>query len=268
MNEPAPHGATSSAASDAELLAILSELGREVTAVLDLDQLLERIPNLISRLTSFTVFSVYLLDEHREELSIAYALGYPEEIVKHFTLKLGQGTVGTAVAEQRPVLLNDVSTDPRYLAVVPGARSQLAVPLRHKGKAIGANSKWAGGKMDMSVTCMVGDKAMSVAVDGAGKAGKSEDAKGVTGGGDVVKYMDAAKLTMTKVLEAAEAHSKGKALAVTAKAAAGKASYEVYCLAGDKLQNVKVDDTGKATGMAEAKELPANEEKPKPKPGG
>ncbi len=138
MNEPAPHGAASSAASDAELLAILAELGREVTSVLDLDQLLERIPNLISRLTSFTVFSVYLLDEQREELSIAYALGYPEEIVKHFTLKLGQGTVGTAVAEQRPVLLNDVSTDPRYLAVVPGAKSQLAVPLRHKGKAIGA----------------------------------------------------------------------------------------------------------------------------------
>ena len=82
--------------------------------------LLEKIPNLISRLTNFTVFSVYLLDEQREELSIAYAVGYPEEIVKHFTLKVGQGTVGTAVAEQRPILLNDVDQDPRYLAVVPG----------------------------------------------------------------------------------------------------------------------------------------------------
>ena len=64
--------------------------------------------NLISRLTKFTVFSVYLLNEKREELSIAYAVGYPEEIVKHFTLQVGQGTVGTAVAEQRPILLNDV----------------------------------------------------------------------------------------------------------------------------------------------------------------
>ena len=106
--------------------------------MLDLDALLERIPKLISRLTTFTVFSVYLLDEQREELSIAYAEGYPEEIVKHFTLKVGQGTVGTAVAEQRPILLNDVDADPRYLAVVPGAKSQLAVPLRNKGKVIGA----------------------------------------------------------------------------------------------------------------------------------
>lgn len=138
MTEPAPHGAASSAASDAELLAILAELGREVTSVIALDELLEKIPNLISRLTSFTVFSVYLLNERREELSIAYAMGYPDEIVKHFTLKVGQGTVGTAVAEQRPLLLNDVVADPRYLAVVPGARSQLVVPLRHKGKVIGA----------------------------------------------------------------------------------------------------------------------------------
>ena len=138
MTEPAPHGAASSSASDAELLAILAELGREVTSVLDLRDLLEKIPNLISRLTSFTVFSVYLLHEEREELSIAYAVGYPEEIVKHFTLQVGQGVVGTAIAEQRPILLNDVDADPRYLAVVPGAKSQLAVPLRHKGKVIGA----------------------------------------------------------------------------------------------------------------------------------
>jgi sigma-B regulation protein RsbU (phosphoserine phosphatase) len=138
MNETAPLGAATSTASDAELLAILAELGREVSSVLELDDLLEKIPQLISRLTKFTVFSVYLLDEKREVLSIAYAVGYPPEIVRHFTLEVGQGVVGTAVAEQRPILLNDVDADPRYLAVVPGAKSQLAVPLRNKGKVIGA----------------------------------------------------------------------------------------------------------------------------------
>jgi sigma-B regulation protein RsbU (phosphoserine phosphatase) len=120
------------------LLAILAELAREVSSVLDLDALLEKIPNLSARLTSFTVFSVYLLDEKREELTIAYAQGYADEIVKHFSLKLGQGTVGTAVAEQRPIVLDDVDADPRYLAVVPGAKSQLVVPLRNKGQVIGA----------------------------------------------------------------------------------------------------------------------------------
>ena len=97
-------------------------LAREVSSVLDLSDLLERsAPHFAS--TNFG-FSVYLLNEQREKLSIAYAVGYPEEIVKHFTLKVRQGTVGTAVAEQRPILLNDVDQDPRYLAVVPGAKSQ------------------------------------------------------------------------------------------------------------------------------------------------
>lgn len=138
MNDSAPIGAAGGSVSDAELLATLTELGREVTSELALDALLEKIPTLISRLTSFTVFSVYLLDDTGTELSIAYAVGYPEEIVRHFTLKLGQGTVGVAVQEKRTILLDDVDADPRYLAVVPGAKSQLAVPLRQKGKVIGA----------------------------------------------------------------------------------------------------------------------------------
>ena len=106
--------------------------------MLDLGDLLEKIPNLISRLTQFSVFSVYLLDEKRQELAIAYAVGYPEEIVKHFTIKVGQGTVGRAVAEQRTIVIDDVDADPHYLAVVPGAKSQLSVPLRNKGQVIGA----------------------------------------------------------------------------------------------------------------------------------
>ena len=123
---------------DAAELAVLFELGREVTSVLELNELLEKIPELISRLASFTVFSVYLLDERRQDLRIAYAVGYPEEVVRTFRLKLGEGVVGSAVAEKRPILLDDVDTDPRYLKTVPGVRSQLAVPLRHQGRVIGA----------------------------------------------------------------------------------------------------------------------------------
>src|SRR5690606_27308692 len=41
-------------------------------------------------------------------------------------------------AEQRPILVDDVTRDARYLGTVPNVRSQLAVPLRHKNKVIGA----------------------------------------------------------------------------------------------------------------------------------
>jgi sigma-B regulation protein RsbU (phosphoserine phosphatase) len=129
---------TASRPHDQELVATLFELGREVSAVLDFDELLRRIPGLIARLTSFTVFSVYMLDEHRQELKIAYAEGYPLDIVLNFRLKVGEGIVGAAVAEQRPILVNDVHKDPRYLGLVPGVNSQLAVPLRRKKRVLGA----------------------------------------------------------------------------------------------------------------------------------
>jgi sigma-B regulation protein RsbU (phosphoserine phosphatase) len=121
-----------------ELIATLFELGREVTSVLDLDELLRRIPRLIARLTDFTVFAVYLLDDKAETLRIAYAEGYPEDVVRTFRLKVGEGIVGTAVAERRPILVNDVHDDARFRGVVAGVKGQLAVPLRHKKRVIGA----------------------------------------------------------------------------------------------------------------------------------
>ena len=124
--------------SDTELLATLFELGREVTSGLDFDELLRGIPQLIARLTPFSVFSVYLLDERRGDLRIAYAVGYPEEAVKNFRLQLGQGVVGTAVAEQRPIRVGDASAEPRWMSVVENMQSGLAVPLRHQGKVLGA----------------------------------------------------------------------------------------------------------------------------------
>ncbi len=133
-----PSGAPAARPSDQDRLATLFALSREVTGVLDLNELLTRIPRLIARLTPFGVFSVYLLDEAAQTLRIAYAEGYPEEAARDVRLQLGQGTVGTAVKEQRSILLNDVSADPRYIAVVPGVRSTLVVPLRHRGVVLGA----------------------------------------------------------------------------------------------------------------------------------
>jgi phosphoserine phosphatase RsbU/P len=125
-------------ATDAELLSTLFELGREVTSVLDLDELLAKIPQLIARLTRFSAFAVYLLDERREELRIAYAVGYPSDAAETQRLRVGQGVVGAAVAEGRPILVNDIRQEPRYMGPLRNMLSQLAVPMRRKGRVIGA----------------------------------------------------------------------------------------------------------------------------------
>src|SRR5262245_34361589 len=126
------------AATDTELLSTLFELGREVTSVLDLDELLAKIPQLIARLTRFSAFSVYLLDERRQDLRIAYAVGYPQEVLATLRLPVGEGVVGAAVQEGRPILVNDIRREPRYRGPLRNMLSQLAVPMRRKGKVVGA----------------------------------------------------------------------------------------------------------------------------------
>ena len=100
-----------------ELVITLFELGREITSVLNLDELLHKIPQLIARITKFQAFAVYLLDPREEELRIAYAVGYPDDVVWGLRVKVGHGLVGAAVQEGKPILVNDVHADPRYVDV-------------------------------------------------------------------------------------------------------------------------------------------------------
>jgi len=135
---PASQGAPNQLkVSEQELVTTLFDLGRQVTSVLDFDDLLHQIPRLIGRLISFEAFAVYLLDERRGELRVAYAVGYPPTD-KPLRLRPGMGLVGVAVATEQPVLVNDLRTDPRYIEFVPGMNSEIVVPLLHKSRPIGA----------------------------------------------------------------------------------------------------------------------------------
>jgi phosphoserine phosphatase RsbU/P len=136
--EPLTPSLTTTPANIRELVITLFELGREVTSVLDLDELLPKLPQLIARLTKFNAFACYLLNEKEAQLSIAYSVGYPEEKAAARRVNVGEGIVGAAVAEGKPLLVNDVRVDPRYVEIVPGICAELVVPLRRKGRVIGA----------------------------------------------------------------------------------------------------------------------------------
>jgi phosphoserine phosphatase RsbU/P len=134
---PNPAALNQSDPSEHELVVTLFDLGRQVTAVLDFDELLRQIPRLIGRLISFEAFAVYLRDERRGDLRLAYAVGYPEP-ERAVRLRPGVGLVGAAVQAEQPLLVNDVSSDSRYVEFAPGMQSELVVPLLHKSRTIGA----------------------------------------------------------------------------------------------------------------------------------
>jgi sigma-B regulation protein RsbU (phosphoserine phosphatase) len=124
------------ALNERDILLTLFDLGRQVASVIEIDELLQQIPSLLGRLIEFDAFAVYLFDEKRDELTIGYAVGYPD--VSGFKISSSQGVVGRVVTTQHAIVLGDVSTDPQFIRIVPGVESSITVPLIHKSKAIGA----------------------------------------------------------------------------------------------------------------------------------
>src|SRR6185295_5307428 len=99
---------------DAEAFETLAEIGREVAALLDLDKLLQRITELAPRLVEYRTFGIVLLNEATQMLELKVGVQYGEK-VELPTVKLGDGLVGYAALHKEPVLVPDVSKDPRYI---------------------------------------------------------------------------------------------------------------------------------------------------------
>jgi sigma-B regulation protein RsbU (phosphoserine phosphatase) len=121
----------------AQTLAVLNEIAVDLTSILELDPLLERVGQLLRRLIDYQMFSVMLLDEKGEVLITRYAwrFGYSHAPLRR--IAISSGLVGAAVREWRPINVPDVRKDPRYLAMNPETRSELVVPLFYKGRVIG-----------------------------------------------------------------------------------------------------------------------------------
>jgi len=124
-------------ARQAQTLEVLNEISRELTSILDVDALLERVGQLLRRIIDFQMFSVWLLNENEQVLENRYAVRFGQRFYPGENIPLHRGLVGVSMDERRLVHVPDVRKDPRYHMFNPEARSEMAVPLIYKGKVIG-----------------------------------------------------------------------------------------------------------------------------------
>ena len=61
--------------NERDILLTLFDLGRKIASVIDLDELLPKIPELVGRLIPFDAFAVYFFHAKRDTLSVEYAVG-------------------------------------------------------------------------------------------------------------------------------------------------------------------------------------------------
>jgi phosphoserine phosphatase RsbU/P len=121
----------------ANTLALLNEISQDLTSILNLDQLLKRIGDLLLKIIDYQMFSILLLDENKEKLVHRFSVRFKENIQLKHDIPLGRGLVGTAAQLKQPVLVSDVTKDPRYIKSNPETRAELCVPLIYKDKVIG-----------------------------------------------------------------------------------------------------------------------------------
>jgi len=119
------------------ILLLLNEIARELTSILNLDELLGRIAELMRRLIDYQMFSILLLDATGEKLQHRFSLRFNENIQLKHEIPLGRGLVGYAAETKQAVVIPDVTKDPRYIEANPETRSELVVPLIYKDKVIG-----------------------------------------------------------------------------------------------------------------------------------
>ena len=136
-SNPQTQAAAGQPEASTDVLATLAEIGEQVNASLDLDEVLAHTAVLIKRYIDYEFFGVLLLDEAGSYLTHRFAIGYPPGLAENLRIPVGQGITGTAAATGHSVRVSDVSKDPRYINAIESIRSELAVPLMFRGKCVG-----------------------------------------------------------------------------------------------------------------------------------
>jgi signal transduction histidine kinase/DNA-binding response OmpR family regulator len=116
-------------------LETLAGVGREVTSVLDLDQVLTRLVEAAVNLTGAEEGSLLLQDEHTGELTMRASKNFEDGFVRAFRLRSADSLAGYVIRSGESVLLDQDS--PQKIKTAYLVHSLVYVPLRSRDGIIG-----------------------------------------------------------------------------------------------------------------------------------
>lgn len=118
-------------------LEILNEVARIATLDLELRPMLQRITDALAHKFDWQFVAMMSVDADRTAFVCeAVTTLLPTEVHVGYGRRLGSGVVGTVAATERPIIVDDVTTFPNYIETMPGTRSEICVPIKHKGKLV------------------------------------------------------------------------------------------------------------------------------------
>lgn len=122
--------------ASSNLLSIVSEIRTFAASAADFPLLQEFSVGLIAEhLPHYNWVGFYMLDPNDSNVLVLGAFrGAPTE---HVRIPVSEGICGAAVAQNATVIVDDVASDPRYLACSLETKSEIVVPIRAHGAVAG-----------------------------------------------------------------------------------------------------------------------------------
>lgn len=124
-------------------LETIGQVSRRISAILDLDRLLHEVVNLIKDQFGYYHVHIFFAEPETSEAVFRAGAGEVGQIIAErggVQLKIGeQGIIGWVAGCGEPLLVQDVSQEPRYVShrALPDTRAELAVPLKLGTQVIG-----------------------------------------------------------------------------------------------------------------------------------
>jgi len=123
-------------------LGIFHDVAKALTSSLNLDSILQTIMEKMAEYFRPDTWSLLMVDEEKEELYFAIAVGDAAEALKTVRLKLGEGIAGWVAQHGESLLVPDVYTDPRFAKRIDEmtkwqTRSIICIPLKSKHRVLG-----------------------------------------------------------------------------------------------------------------------------------
>jgi PAS domain S-box-containing protein len=111
---------------------LLDQVRTLIAQELDLPTLFRTVVEKTAAMFGYTHVSLYLRENN--SLLLQHQVGYESVITR---LSLNNGVAGRVASSGQPILLEDVRSDPDFLAAVPGLLSEICVPLLDQGAVVG-----------------------------------------------------------------------------------------------------------------------------------
>ena len=117
--------------------SLLLQIGKKISATLDLSEVLETIIDSVNQLVKYDAGGIFLIDDSKKQLERMITRGYDTKVLDKLLLKLDLGIYGWVIKNKKPSIINEVKNNPDYYSVRESTNSQLTVPLSNGEDVLG-----------------------------------------------------------------------------------------------------------------------------------